>query len=116
MERAHVIKKALLALVVTWVFAAIAWSQNSAEPDDVLRAAQAGDSEAQLEMGILYEYGFFMEGSEVPALAWYMLAAERGNQKAAKRRDLLMGRMPHTDIERARQQTAGLVSGPPTVQ
>lgn len=109
-------KQTLLTLVATLIFASIAWGQASAGPEDVLRAAQAGDPEAQLEMGILYEYGFYMEGNDIPALAWYMLAAEQGNQKAIKRRDLLMGRMSQPDIEQARQQTAQLIGNLPAGQ
>ncbi len=101
-------RKAILSLVVGLMLASAAWAQE--RPDDVLRAARSGDPEAQLEMGILYEFGFHLQDSEIPALAWYMLAAKQGNQKAIKRRDLLMARMSESDIERAKSQSARLLS------
>jgi TPR repeat protein len=88
-------KKSLLILIVSLVL--------------TREAAQRGDQEAQLEMGILYEYGFFMSGHTIPALAWYMLSAEQGNEKAAKRRDLLMSRMSQGEIDQARSQSSQLV-------
>jgi TPR repeat protein len=84
------------------------WAQDGSRPEDVLSAAQSGDPEAQLQMGILYEYGFYLEDNKVPALAWYMLAAQHGNPKAAQRRDLLMARMSQADIEQARKLSAQL--------
>jgi TPR repeat protein len=98
----------LLALIGVLALMGVAWGQADSGPVDVLRAAQAGDPEAQLEMGILYEYGFNMEGNDVPALAWYMLAAQQGNQRAAQRRDQLMERMSQADIEQALKLSARL--------
>lgn len=100
-------KRTVLSLVASLILASAAWGQDL--PEDVLRAAQSGDPEAQLEMGILYEFGFYMEGNNIPALAWYMLAAKQGNDKAVKRRDLLMSRMSQNEIDQARQQSAQLV-------
>lgn len=101
-------KKSLLILIVSLFFASTAWAQQSV-PTDVLEAAQRGDQEAQLEMGILYEFGFFMPEHTVPALAWYMLSAEQGNEKATKRRDLLMSRMSQSEVDQARSQSSQLV-------
>ncbi|MFQ5544637.1 MAG: hypothetical protein ACE5FE_01540 [Acidiferrobacterales bacterium] len=101
-------KKSLLILIVSLFFTSAAWAQQS-QPADVLEAAQRGDQEAQLEMGILYEYGFFMPGNTIPALAWYMLSAEQGNQKAIKRRDLLLSRMSQSEIDQAQSQSSQLL-------
>ncbi len=101
-------KKSLLILTISLFLAGATWAQPSV-PTDVLQAAQRGDQEAQLEMGILYEFGFFMPDHTVPALAWYMLSAEQGNQKAIKRRDLLMSRMSQSEIDQARSQSSQLI-------
>lgn len=88
-----------------------------AGPDEVLQAAQNGDVQAQLEMGILYEYGFPAAQSNVNALAWYLLAAEAGDPKAIKRRDRLVNKMAREEIEQARQQSLTLLrrdAAPPT--
>ena len=98
-------KKSLLILIVSLFLTSAAWAQQSV-PMDVLEAAQRGDQEAQLEMGILYEFGFFMPGHTIPALAWYMRSAEQGNQKAIKRRDLLISRMSQGEIDQAQSQSS----------
>lgn len=106
--------KILLGAVVSLLWATLAWGQANVGPEDVRQAAQAGDADAQLEMGILYEFGFNMEGNTVPALAWYMLSAKQGNQKAIQRRDLLMSRMSQTEIEQAQQESTRLLQTPTT--
>jgi hypothetical protein len=80
-----------------------------AGPDEVLLAAQNGDVQAQLEMGVLYEYGFPAAQSNVTALAWYLLAAEAGDTNAIKRRDRLSSKMTGEEIEQARQQSLTLL-------
>ena len=77
-------------------------------PDDVLQAAKAGNPEAQLEMGILYQYGFNMPGNNVPALAWYLASAEQGNQSAAARSDVLQKQMLPTEVGEARELSKNL--------
>jgi TPR repeat protein len=101
-------KKSLLILIVSLFLTSAAWAQQSV-PTDVRGAAQRGDQEAQLEMGILYEFGFFMPDHTIPALAWYMLSAEQGNQKAISRRDLLISRMNQSEIDQARSQSSQLI-------
>lgn len=79
-----------------------------AGPEEVLLAAQNGDVQAQLEMGVLYEYGFPAAQSNVTALAWYLLAAEAGDTNATKRRNRLVSKMAGEKIEQARQQSLTL--------
>lgn len=93
------------------VLAALSFSAHASQwngPDEVLAAAKAGNVEAQLEMGILYEYGFFMKDNRPPALAWYMLAAENGNEKAAKLADKLRAKMTPAEIQQAETQKGEL--------
>jgi len=90
---------AALGLVLPLATSAAAPSQQSLE---ALRAqAQQGNVGAQLDMGILYEYGFNFPDNKAPALAWYTLAAEQGNELAAKRRDVLKSRMTAAEIAEA---------------
>jgi len=70
------------------------------------QSAEQGNRDAQLELGILYEFGYRMPDNLVPALAWYLRAAEQGNEQAAKRRDALMGSMKSGDVEEARKLAA----------
>lgn len=76
-------------------------------------AAERGDAAAQLEMGILYEYGFNLPDNRPAALAWYLLAAEQGNARATERRDLLQARMTQAQIGEARRLAATFVPRPP---
>jgi uncharacterized protein len=84
-----------------------------ADVEDIRRDALGGNVEAQVEMGILYEFGFHMPDHEVEALAWYLLAAENGSRRAAERRDLLIGRLTETQREDALRRRAGLNAAPP---
>ncbi len=86
-----------LALAGWWTATAVAGDG----PEELRRAAEAGDVEAQLQLGTLYEYGFHMPDNEAPALAWYTLAAEQGDAKAAARRDALRARMQPAAVEQA---------------
>ena len=47
-----------------------------------------------------------MPGHTIPALAWYMRSAEQGNQKAIKRRDLLISGMSQGEIDQAQSQSS----------
>ena len=75
-----------------------------AGPDEMRRAAEQGDAEMQLELGVLYEYGYGLKENAVPALAWYMIAADQGNGRAAQRRDALKQRMSAAEIAQAERQ------------
>lgn len=77
-------------------------------PDDVLDAASKGNPEAQLEMGILYQFGFHMPGNKVPALAWYLASAEQGNQAAAQKSSVLEQEMLPAEVEEARALSQNL--------
>lgn len=73
--------------------------------------ARAGDAEAQLEVGILYEFGFYMQNNKVPALAWYILSAAQGNPQATNRRDLLKKELTAGQIDEAQRLSETFKSG-----
>lgn len=79
-------------------------------PDELIQAARRGDAAAQLEVAILYEYGFNMPDNQVYALAWYLLAAEGGSAKAASHRDELIGKLSAGDVDRARGMSKTLAT------
>lgn len=78
-------------------------------PEELLFAASRGDIAAQLEIAILYEYGFDMPDKEVYALAWYLLAAD-GSVKAVKHRDQLMGSLSSERVQQAKKISLTLVT------
>lgn len=88
----------IIAGVCLWVGVA------HADLDHIRRAAEAGDAQAQLELGMLYQFGYHFKDNEVPALTWYTLSANQGNARAAKMRDDLMGKMKPAEIEQAMEQ------------
>lgn len=90
-----------LLLAVVLLFSA---GVARADLDQIRVAAEAGNVDAQLELGILFHYGFNYPGNEIPALTWYMLAANQGNARAAGLRDQLMAKMSKQEIEEAIQQ------------
>ncbi len=100
-------QKTLWTLIIgLFLSTAAVAAQDVASLEKLRAAAEQGDAAAQLEMGILYEYGFNFPTNKVPALAWYMLAADQGNVLAAKRRDLVKARMTPEEIEQARKLAA----------
>jgi len=75
--------------------------EDPAGLENLRKAAEGGDADAMLELGILYEFGYQMPDNKPPALAWYRLAAEAGNPKAAARAEAVRGGMSPAEIEQA---------------
>lgn len=101
-------KKTLILLIFGLFMANAAFAEAPELPSDILSAARAGDAEAQVELGILYEYGFRMKDNKITALAWYMKAAELGNARATTYRDKLMQQLSSADVDRAREMATTL--------
>jgi TPR repeat protein len=76
--------------------------------ESLRKEAAAGNVAAQYEMGVLYEFGYQMPDNLPHALAWYMVAAENGDERAAQRRDLVQGQMSPAQMEEARRLRAEL--------
>jgi len=92
-----------LAILLT----ALLWSGAArADLDDIRRAAEAGDTKAQLELGVLFQYGFNYKDNEIPALTWYMISANQGSAKAVKLRDALKAKMAEKEVQEAMEQVA----------
>jgi len=95
------------ARILAILLAALLWqSAARADLDDIRRAAEAGNAESQLELGILFQYGFNYKDNQIPALTWYILSANQGNAKAAKLRDALKAKMTEQDAGEAADQAA----------
>lgn len=104
-------KKAVAFLIFCLMAPLMAKAQDLASLEQMRQAAEQGNVDAQLEMGILYEFGYNMPKNDVNALAWYMHAADAGNALAAKRRDVLKSHMTPDEIEAAQKLYSGLVAG-----
>jgi hypothetical protein len=80
--------------------------------EQMRQAAEQGSADAQLDMGILYEFGFNMPKNSVTALAWYLRAVEQGSALAARRRDQIMSGMSPEEIEAAQKLSLELAQTP----
>lgn len=95
--------KRILLLLLTALF----WLPVAhADLDDIRRTAEAGDRDAQLQLGILFQFGFNYKDNEIPALTWYSLAANQGHPRAIGLRDALKAKMPEKDVQEAQEQIA----------
>jgi len=95
------------ARILTLMFTALLWQPVAhADLDDIRRTAEAGDREAQLELGILFQYGFNYKDNEIPALTWYSLSANQGNARALRLRDVLKAKMTEKEVQEAMEQVA----------
>lgn len=91
-------------LLAGLMFVVLGIGSVHADLDHIKQAAENGDAAAQLELGILFQYGFNYKDNEVPALTWYTLSANQGNAKAARLRDALIGKMTSKEVEEAMEQ------------
>lgn len=93
--------------ILALLFSAFAWLPVAhADLDDIRRTAEAGDRDAQLQLGILFQYGFKYKDNEIPALTWYSLAANQGHPRALGLRDALKAKMTEQDVQEALEQVA----------
>jgi TPR repeat protein len=91
----------------------LAGAQDLTSLEKMRQVAEQGSADAQLEMGILYEFGFNMPKNNVTALAWYLRAVEQGNALAARRRDQIMAGMKPEEIEAAQKLSRELAAQAP---
>jgi TPR repeat protein len=96
--------KTLLAVAIGLLLAGPARAADEPALEALRAAAAKGDAAAQYEMGVLYEFGFNMPDNLPSALAWYMAAAEQGDARAIKRRDLLQAQLSAAQVEEARRR------------
>ena len=106
-------QKAVAFLIFCLMAPIMAAAQDLASLEQMRQAAERGNTDAQLEMGILYEFGYNMPKNDVYALAWYMHAADQGSELAIKRRDLLKARMKPEQVDAAQKLASGLISQMP---
>jgi len=106
-------KKTWLVMAFVLLLPMVGAAQDEASLNQLRQAATEGNAEAQLEIGILYEFGYNMPKNDVTALAWYLRAADQGNVLAVARRDQLKSKMKPEEIEAAEKMSAGLVPNKP---
>lgn len=103
-------KPAIVFLILGLTTPLFAGAQDSSSLEQMRQAAARGSAADQLEMGILYEFGYNMPKNDVSALAWYLLSAEQGNELAVKRRDHLKSQMKPDEVEAAQKLSQELAA------
>lgn len=106
-------KPAIILLILGLSAPLLAGAQDLSSLEQMRVSAEKGSADAQLEMGILYEFGYNMPKNHVTALAWYLRAADQGNALAAKRRDLIQSGMKPDEIEAAQKLSQELAAQKP---
>lgn len=106
-------KPAIVFLILGLATPLFAGAQDSSSLEQMRKAAARGNAAEQLEMGILYEFGYNMPKNNVSALAWYLLSADQGNELAIKRRGLLKSQMKPDEIEAAQKLSQELAAQKP---
>lgn len=89
--------KILIAL-----FAVLVPGLACADLEALKQDAMSGKVDSQLELGMLYEFGYRYPDHDVDALAWYAIAADNGNKLAGERRAVIEGRLSPALREAAR--------------
>lgn len=95
------------------VAGSVVHAQDAVSLEQMRQTAEQGNADAQLEMGILYEFGYKMPKNDITALAWYLRAAEQGNELAAKRSETLKSGMKPEDMEAAQRLSQELAAKKP---
>jgi len=96
-------RKAAAVFILCLFATGLSSAADDASLEKMRLTAEQGNVDAQLEMGILYEFGFNMPKNNVTALAWYLRAADNGNALAVKRRDVLKTHMTPDEIDAAQK-------------
>ena len=108
-------RTATALMILSLILPTVAGAQDLVSLEQQRKAAEQGSAEAQVDMGILYEFGFHLPKNAVNALAWYMRAAEQGDAVAIKRRDLLKSQMTPEGVNAAQQLSMELATKKPDV-
>ena len=106
-------KRAIVFLILSMVVPVMAGAQDLASLEQMRQSAEQGNADAQLEMGILYEFGYHMPKNNVTALAWYQRSAAQGNALAVKRSDQLKSHMTPDEIDAADKLSKELMTKQP---
>ncbi|HSD96550.1 MAG TPA: hypothetical protein VLB06_05330 [Sulfuricaulis sp.] len=106
-------KRATVFLILSLVVPVMAGARDLTSLEQMRQTAEQGNAEAQLEMGILYEFGYHMPKNNVTALAWYMHSAAQGNALAVKRSDQLKSHMTPDEIDAADKLSKELMTKQP---
>ncbi len=84
---------------------ALTADEQAAEYRRVLQCAEQGNADAQVTLGIMYQFGLGVPQDDAEAVRWYRLAAEQGDAGAQAKLGLMYGSgrgVPQDDAEAVR--------------
>ncbi len=108
-------RKAVSILLAASVVGVCGIGSARADLATIRREAKHGNAQAQLHLGILYEFGRHLADHDVKAVVWYTLAAERGSKEAAHRLDLLKAHLTAAEKHEVAREVASLDAHMPAV-
>ena len=76
-----------LLMMILVLFGGTSQAVSGLDIDEIIKAAERGDAEAQYQLGVIYVDGEGVAKNAVKAYAWFSLAAGQGVEDAAKKRD-----------------------------
>lgn len=74
----------LLLTIGLVLFAGAPYASSGLDIDEIRKAAEQGDADAQYQLGVMYGKGDGVSQNSVTAYAWLRLAAVQGDKGAAK--------------------------------
>ena len=72
---------------------------NDGEISSIISKAEQGDAEAQYNLGVMSVKGEGILQDYIKGYAWYNLTASRGHENAKKNRDIILKKMPPSQIK-----------------
>lgn len=98
----------LLFIMFLTLFGATSQASAELDIDEIMNAAQQGDTEAQQDLGLMYAKGQGVKKNDIKAYVWSSLAAAQGEESAAKHRDVLAERFTPDQLRQAQTLAAEL--------
>ena len=90
--------KTLVCLIAAMTVSNISYAQTY---ESTLRAAEQGDAQAQLRLGIMYDTGEGVPESDINAYVWMSLSAAQGDEDAKRFKNLVAIEMTREQISEA---------------
>lgn len=92
MKKRLAITSAMLTAMSLILFTGHPQASMGLDVDEIRSAAEHGDADSQFDLGAMYLKGQGVPQDDVTAYAWSSLAAEQGEEVAARNRDVIAER------------------------
>lgn len=96
----------LLFIMFLTLLGTISQADAELDIDEIMNAAQQGDTDAQQDLGLMYAQGQGVKKNDIKAYVWSSLAAAQGEESAAKHRDIIAERFTPDQLRQAQTLAA----------